>query len=355
MNTLVTPAPSAIKFDNGISHPELYIWDAWSLTRRDGTISLFTLSQPRSSFSDDGLDLQRERDVLPHHWRRFDSSDDGDSWADLGAVFTPNLDNHNAFDARSIWTGSVACIANKVYAAYTGIAQVGEDHPFLQSLGLAIENPETGYFVSLSEEPLLCPRRDYELIQSKGYYLGPKTTLGHKDGEEDQCALAWRDPELFEDDCGRVHLFWAAKAVENALPKPAIGHALLSDLSTKPTADLLPPIRLSDESNITQAEVPQLIYDKRQSTYFMMVSTTNKRCNDQTDADGDLSVKIYGTDTLSGALELKRILLTNSDKRYPGTWVQHSNGRLSFTAPYNRASSPEKIHTMPALTPIDLG
>lgn len=352
----ICPPASTELFVDGISHPDIYIWDAWAYTRPNGVISLFTLAQPRASFGPGLLDLQTQRDILPHHWRRFDSMDDGHSWSDQGPVFAPKTAAKDESDARSIWTGSVARVGDHVVAAYTGIAQRGEEFPYLQSLSLAVEDTSSGKFLAITNTPLLCPARDYILIKSHGYHLGPQHLLGHKSGEPGPCGLAWRDPALFVDLSGRIHLFWAAKACINDSPVPAIGHGIVNIIkgALRPTITLLPPISLSDADQLTQAEVPQVIYDKQRKKYFMMISTTNKRFAHQTDADGELFVKLYTCEELGHCLVLDRILLEPRDKRYPGAIIQHQDGELSFMAPFNRANSPEKIHTMPHLSRLQL-
>lgn len=192
--------------------------------------------------------------------------------------------------------------------------------------------------------------RDYDLIISARYYLGPKNDLGHHESEDDHCCFAWRDPALFEECDGKIHIFWAEKSVECGRIQTVIGHCVVEQVMANAAVRLLQPIRLSNEENITQAEVPQIIYDQAKQRYVLLCSTTGKDKTRVTVGEDNLSVNFYTAETLYGPFELCRTVLAQEDQRYPGALVQHANGCLSVAAPFNRSSSPDKIQTLPPLT-----
>ena len=68
--------PEAYKteFENGIQHPDLYLWDAWSYAE-NGLIHLYCLAIPRYTLDVMKID-PRERNNFQFHIRHFTSKND---------------------------------------------------------------------------------------------------------------------------------------------------------------------------------------------------------------------------------------------------------------------------------------
>jgi hypothetical protein len=352
------PPKSEQVFIGGIAPKDFYIWDSWSLKSGDH-LKLFTLSSPKAFFLDTQVDIQTQRDHLPHHWRLFTSEDHGKTWLDTGPVFAPRLDEPTKFDSRSIWTGSTIRYDDQVIATYTGIRQTDDEHPFIQSIGLAKWDDSKHCFVRLTDEAIICPLRDYDLIKSKGYYLSAKEDLGSVDGEEGGCILAWRDAGMVLDPNGQLHLLWSAKSSLNFKQEAVLGHGILHDPLGNPRFELLPPVFLPESQNFTQAEVPQIVYDARGGSYYLMVSTTDSQPGKSTDADVETRVEMYESSEISTGWRHLGTLIQKSDKRYPGILIsaeldQAGGVHVVFTAPFNRVNSAEIIHTIPPLESVVL-
>lgn len=339
------------QFSGGIAHPDVYIWDAWSMRKDGGDIFLYTLASPRDAYKNGDIDIQTQRDHLPHHHRLFVSGDGGHSWKDRGPSFAPSA-AQDRFDSRSIWTGSALPYQGKFLCAYTGIRRHDDAHPFIQGIGLAAS--DDGFaFTRVTEEALSCPMRDYDMIRAKGYYLGPRGDLGSGDGEEGGCILAWRDPGLQIDaKTGEVHAFWSAKSSLHSAQEPVLGHGIIHDPLGTPRLELLAPVRLPDSGEYTQAEVPQLVYNEKQPLYYMVVSTCNRSSKDQIDRDLELNARVYLSSDLNGGWERAGFIIRKKDLRYPaaitGFDAAPDGGTLHFMAPYSRASNEAVMHTMPA-------
>ncbi len=349
-SALRPPARDMI-FKGSINHPDAFIWDAWSLTK-DGTIFLYALASPRDVYKDGTIDIQTQRDHIPHHHRLFISTDQGKSWKDGGPVFAPRL-GEDKFDSRSIWTGSTVHFQGKIIGGYTGIRMTDESHPFIQSIGLSVSD-DGKIYTRLTSEPLSCPIRDYDEIRAKGYFLGERNDLGTDKGENGQNILAWRDPGLVVDPAtGLLHAFWSAKTDKTEEQEAALAHGIIHDPLTKPRLELLAPAHLPDHAEFTQAEVPQLIYSKAAKLFYMVVSTTNRTSGDQTDGDLDLAARLYSSPELGGKWTFVGKVLSKDDKRYPATIVDFvdtdKGGVLYFTAPFNRSNAEDIMHTMPPI------
>ncbi|TVQ85685.1 MAG: hypothetical protein EA357_00195 [Micavibrio sp.] len=352
-NLPLCPPPVETAFFGGIRHPSVYIWDGW-VYAEERKISLYALATPRAFYLDFGLDALRDRDHLPHHWRRFISEDGGKTWQDCGAVLLPRTGT-GLFDSRSVWTGSVLKHGGRYLAAYTGIRDTGcETQPKLQALGLAASEDGSG-FSPLSEEALLCPLRDYDAIRDAGYYLGPKETLGNDDGEEGGAILAWRDPYLVaEDGAGDtgLHMFWSAKSSLRRLQEAVIGHALIKDPFGRPQAELLPPVFLPDSEQFTQAEVPQLLRSEESGRYVMAVSATNKTADLPPEAVR-MTLHFYSAPHLDGAWTALNQYDLTAQRRYPGILFgleKQADGSTAalWNAPYDGTAPEESRYTLPA-------
>jgi len=347
---MLFPPPEESVFQNGITHPTVYIWDAWMFA--DGREwNLYTLASPRALYVDLGLDLAVFRDHLPHHWRRFVSNDAGKTWRDRGAVMKPRLET-DYFDSRSIWTGSVIEHDGRYLAAYTGIRNTGDDgRPKLQALGLAASEDKSD-FRPLMDEPLSCPLRDYEVIRDMSYYLGPRETLGNNEGEEGGAILAWRDPYLIKDKNGTIHMLWGAKSKFADRQEPVVGHGIVENLSGKPRLKLLSPIFLPDAENFTQLEVPQIRYAEKHGLYVMMISTTNKK-SQQVASECIFTLRFYVSERLNGGWRPVRIRDITAEKRYPGIFFglrEREDGKICafYNIPFGDNCAEALRHSLPA-------
>lgn len=350
---LCPPAVDTV-FIGLINHPTIYIWDAW-VWEEKGQLNLYTLASPRAFYESGDVDIQTQRDHLPHHWRQFFSTDGGLSWHDLGPVFAPRVGDADVHDSRSIWTGSVLPYQQELLATFTGIRQTTNDYPFIQSIGLAKFDKESKKFVRLSNEALTCPLRDYDLIRSKGYHLAALDQIGKDEPEEGGfCITAWRDASMVIDQQQQIHLLWSAKSSTRSPHEAVIGHGILHNPLTDPKLELLEPIYLPESQEFTQAEVPQILWVPELDHYILMVSTTNSSPQ-QAPEDFRSNVFLYLSKTIEGDWQKIDNLLTEQDHRYPGVLVsaayrpESSELVVRFTAPNDRSAAKDLIHTMPAV------
>lgn len=285
-------------FKDGIRHPLLYLWDAWSYCE-DDIIHLYCLAVNRQKKDGTVMDPS-QRNSFPFHIRHFTSRDDGKTWKDEGCFLKPRL-GEEKHDSKTIWSGSVEPLPNgKKLVAYTGLYEVDQDHNFLQNIALAISND--GFEIDrVADEPLSSPKRDWAEITNKGYYLDLPEKIGHNEGESGGPILAWRDPYVFIDMYERIHLFWGAKigAHQNAM-----AHALLeSDGDMFRIARLYPPTTLPDGTDFTQLELPKILYDAEDGLYYLIVSTCNRLFEGQSDEEVDKNVRLYRSSSIEGPWE----------------------------------------------------
>jgi hypothetical protein len=154
-------------FLNGIKHPYLYLWDAWSYCE-DETLHLYCLAVPR--FLSDGSELDpNERNNFPFHIRHFSSKDNGNSWKDEGCFLS--TDEVSKLDFKTIWSGSVKPISDgRKLVAFTGIRSIDSNRNYHQNIALGISND--GYSVqNNSKITLSSPSKDWDEIVDKGYYF----------------------------------------------------------------------------------------------------------------------------------------------------------------------------------------
>jgi len=292
------PVKHSATFKNGIRHPQLHLWDAWSYCE-GGIIHLYCLAVPR--FMEDGTKLDpADRNSYPFHMRHFSSHDDGETWKDEGCMLEPRL-GENMHDSKTIWSGSVELLRDgRKLVAYTGIYNIDEDRTFLQNIALAISNDGT-VIDQLPNEPLSCPIRDRKDILKMGYYLDPIEKLGHKDGEDGGPILAWRDPFVFVGLDSSVHMFWAAKV---GPLQSALAHALLEkDGEAYRIAKLYPPVTLPDSDKFTQLELPKVYFDQENEEFYLIVSTCNRMYEGQSDDMVDKGLRLYRSRSLDGPWE----------------------------------------------------
>lgn len=289
------PPPFPDPLVNGIRHPDLYLWDAWSFLDPDGTLHLYSLAVSRSKA--DGSPLEPgQRNSFPFHIRHFTSDDDGQRWTDRGSLLAPR-DDPAAPDALTIWSGSVEPLPDgKVLLAYTGLYDSGPEHCFVQNLILALTDGSR--VTARAEAPILCPRRDWQMITQAGYYLSDPDSLGHKDGEGGGPIMAWRDPFIFIDRDGAIHLFWSVKTNP---AEGAMGHATLRREGDSFHLDQLhPPITLPDSAQFTQFELPKLYPDPASGGYILIGSTCSRRHENQPDSEVEKMLRVYHANSLDG-------------------------------------------------------
>lgn len=296
-----TPVPprSTQIFRQGITHPELWLWDSWTVWEGD-ILHLYTLALSRQTST--GAPIHPEnRNDHPFHFRHFISEDRGGSWTDQGAVLHPDTDTDTgpkSYYSRNVWSGSATVLPDgRKLIGFTGIRAVDDEHLFLQSISLYLSG-DGHSFDMIASEPLSCPQRDYEAILSAGYYLGPKEALGSKNGEDGGPILAWRDPYTFFDAAGVLHCVWSAKVG----PKiGALAHAVLRDTKHGFVIDTLyPPITLPDSDTITQAEVPKIFYDDTDDVYYCLLSACDRLYEGQTDSEVTKTLRLYKSANLRG-------------------------------------------------------
>ncbi len=328
------PAAYKDSFENGIRHPELYLWDAWSYIE-SGTMHLYSLAIPRVDH--DGRPLQpKDRDNLPFHIRHFTSENNGKTWQDEGCFMAlePHLKQQGY---HTIWSGSVNPLSDgRKLVAITALDVVDDDHNYLQNIALAIS--DDGYEVDkVAKSPLSAPRRDWNAITNKGYYLDVPANLGSNKGEENGPILAWRDPFIFFDPDGGIHLFWGGKI------SPTEGALVRAELQENgdlfEIKELAPPVSMPDGEEFTQLEVPKVVYDKNAGLYYLMISTCNRMDESQPDSELEKEVRMYRSKGIDGPWESLGDNILGTQNLFGPTILltDFENKRLLCIAPYTDA------------------
>lgn len=294
MRVPAIPEPAPEPFHGGISHPDLYLWDAWSYAEA-GAMHLYTLAVNRRRT--DGTPLApADRNDIPFHVRHFRSTDRGESWTDQGCLIAPRSGAGLA-DSQTIWSGSIQPLQDgaKLFA-YTGLRERGKTHPFVQAIMLALSD---GFGMThRAAEPLLCPLRDHAMIVAAGYHLAAPDDVGHCAGEDGGPVLAWRDPFVLLDEQDRIHIFWSAKV---GPCEAAMGHALVTRTgNTFHLGALLPPIIMPDADCFTQFELPKIYRDAGSGLYYLIASTCNRIDEQQSDEEVDKRIRLYLSASLDG-------------------------------------------------------
>ena len=282
-------------FTNGIRHPDLHLWDAWSFVGDDDVLHLYSLAVPHAR--PDGTPITGpERNDTPFHVRHFSSGDLGRSWVDEGCLIAPRV-GQGLPDSRTIWSGSIEPLPDgRKLLAYTGLYELDAEHCFAQNIILALSD---GYEVESREnEALICPIRDWKAITDAGYYLAAPDDIGHRGGEGGGPIMAWRDPFVFIDEDDRVHLFWSAKAGPR---QGALGHGLLRrDGERFRLEKLYPPVTIPDGEDVTQLELPKIYHDARQGTYYLISATCNRIDERQPDVELSKTIRLHLSSSLDG-------------------------------------------------------
>jgi len=336
------PSPHKHTFENGIAHPLLFLWDAWSYTE-DDVMHLYCLAVSR--LKSDGKPLEpMERNDFPFHIRHFTSKDIGRTWTDEGC-FLRTSELPNEINGYTIWSGSVESLPDgKKLVAFTTLENNDPDRKFLQNIILGVS--DDGYVVDkVSDEVLSSPRRDYETITEKGYYFDTPENLGSNDGENGGAILSWRDPFIFIDDDGAVNLFWGAKVGPT---KSALVHAeLLKNGGDYEIASLYPPVVVPDGNEFTQLELPKVLHDKEKGVYYLMISTCNRLYEGQSDEEVDKGVRVYRSDAINGPWQSLGNKILSDENLFGPTVLKTDfpNNRLLCIAPYTDAADDKQSLT----------
>ena len=329
------PEPYKTKFKNGINHPELFLWDAWSYLESD-RIHLYCLAVSRKKNDGSNLDPNKRNDV-PFHIRHFTSDDNGFSWKDEGCFIDVDKDLKGKY--RTIWSGSVQPLpTGEILAAYTGIVDVDSEHRYLQTIALA--SSTNGYKLAQSQErELSSPIRDFDEIMKKGYYLDSLPDLGSNKGEENGPIMAWRDPFIFYDKTNELNLFWAAKINPT---QSALARTTLKKTEKGYTIkELFPPATVSDYLEFTQLEVPKIVWDKAKGLYYLMISACNRLYEEQPDSEITKEVRFYKAKDINGPWESMGDSILGNENLFGPTILRtdFDNNRLLCIAPYTEKST----------------
>lgn len=329
------------KFVNGINHPYLYLWDAWSYIEGN-VMHLYCLAVAR--IKPDGSKMHpNERNDFPFHIRHFTSIDNSISWKDEGCFLKP--DDVSKLNFKTIWSGSVKPMPNgKKLVAYTGLEDVDSNHCFRQNIALAIS--EDGYTVNnIDNQILSSPLRDWKSIKNKGYYLDAENNLGSNKGEEDGPILSWRDPFVFYDKDDKLNLFWASKISPRT---GAIARATL-----KPKGDffevekLHPPVTVPDIAAFTQLEVPKVVFDDLNERYYLIIASCNRLYEDQPDSEVSKEVRVYKSKHIDGPWESLGDKILGNEHLFGVSILKtdFENERFLCVAPYTEAANVDLMLT----------
>ena len=347
------PPPSAGLFRHGITHPDLWLWDAWTF-ELGGTLSLFTLALARRNSKGDAV-TPADRNDYQFHVRQFHSQDGGATWRDKGAFLSPGPAAGGVM-THNIWSGSAILSDGRLIFGFTGVRKPAQGRSFLQSICLLpvapdMAAPEPSDTIAISD-----PEMNYQEITDAGYYLGPEEALGDDKGEEGGPILAWRDPFLFARADGSIEAFWAAKISATA---PAVAHARLTRQGDAFRCELLAPITLPDGADFTQAEVPKIYRDPDGAGYLLLISTCNRLREDQPDAEVSKEMRLYRAARPEGPWRPYRgddSIIPGAEHLFGGALTSFERGANTATliAPYTEMATAEKQLTFAPPVTIDL-
>lgn len=314
-----------------------------------GGIHLYCLALSRTDH--DGSEITPgQRNEYQFHFRHFESRDDGNTWSDKGAVLHPaNIEDGN--DAGNIWSGGVLPLEDgRVLFGFTGIADKSADHPFVQSINIAIGTPEgPNIFAKRAHSH---PIRDRQKIIDAGYYLPSVEEIGHISGEADGPITAWRDPYFYKHDDGDLYAFWSAKRGPRS---PAVAWAKV-DINDDMSLELLPPIVLPDDQEYTQAEVPKITKDMATDHYYMLISACSRLDETQADEDVFKQLRLYKSKRLNGPWERyspTSSILPNMENLFGASFIgtKFEDNEMLLIAPYTeRANSDIELTFAPLQT-----
>lgn len=337
-------------FLNGIKHPYLYLWDAWSYCESE-TLHLYCLAVPRFLFDGSELD-PNERNNFPFHIRHFSSKDNGNFWSDEGCFLS--TDEVSKLNFKTIWSGSVMPLSDgRKLVAFTGIEDIDSSRNYHQSIALAISND--GYSVQdNSIETVSSPSKDWDEIVDKGYYLDRIDNLGSDLGEENGPIMSWRDPFIFYDKNGELNLFWGAKTSPRTA---ALARAtIVENDGVFKINKLYPPISVPDADNFTQLEVPKILYDKDEDLYYLLISTCNRLYENQPTNEVSKEIRVYKSQNVQGPWVALGSKILKDENLFGLTVLKadFKNNRLLCIAPYTENAEPDLRLTFPETFYINL-
>ncbi len=347
------PPPSATLFRHGINHPDVWLWDAWTVASGE-TLTLFTLALARQDKKGDPIG-PADRNDYPFHVRRFKSYDGGESWHDRGAFLTPSPGAGGVM-AHNVWSGSAIISEGRMLFGFTGVRSPAPGRSFLQTICM-LPTAQDGEAPAASGSIVISnPEADYEEIISAGYYLGPRESLGDDAGEEGGPILAWRDPFLFAAIDGSIDAFWAAKTSATA---PAVAHARLTRQGDGFHCKLLAPISLPDGDDFTQAEVPKIYRDPSGAGFLLLLSTCNRLREDQPNEEVSKEMRLYRAAKTGGPWRAYRgegSVIPGIEHLFGGAFssIERSTNAATLIAPYTEMADIKKQLTIAPSITIDL-
>jgi len=329
------PPPFDHIFENGINHPSLYLWDAWSYVEAD-RIHLYCLAI--SKLKPDGTPLQPiERNDFPFHVRHFTSENAGKNWKDEGCFLKLETWSRK-LKCYTIWSGSIEVLPDNLKLfAFTALEKVDAKLKFLQNIVLATSGD--GYTVDhIADIAVSSPHRDWKEITSSGYYLDVPEKLGSNEGECGGPILAWRDPFVFLDNDNKVNLFWGGKISPT---RSALVRAELKNNGALYKIDkLFPPVTVPDAHEFTQLELPKVLHDQEKGLYYLIISSCNRLYEGQSDKEVDKGVRIYQSNSIDGPWKALGGKILGSKNLFGPTVLKtdFKNNRLLCIAPYTDAA-----------------
>ncbi len=351
--SVATPAPSPLEFRNGISHPDLWLWDSWTCWL-EGELTLFCLALARQNSAGRPI-APGERNDYPFHIRRFISCDEGQSWRDCGVYLAAPARISGAVN-QNIWSGSATVDNGELLFGFTGLQHCASSRQFLQTLCIATA-PLDGTPPNLDDAIVLSdPMADYENIVAKGYYIAPRDMLGANAGEEGGPILAWRDPFLLPLGNGVFEVFWAAKTGPAA---PAIGHGRLRKTVDGFDLEYLDPIVPPDAHAYTQAEVPKVYYDHKRGDYYLLLSTCDRLSEEQPDDEVSKELRLFKATSTTGPwrpYSNDGSVLPELDCLFGGSFTRldFDAGQAILVAPFTEMAVPELQLTFASARQISL-
>lgn len=354
--TIPVPQPSPLVFTDGITHPDLWLWDAW--TYAEGPIlTLFTLAIARRDAAGRATTPGMRNDY-PFHIRKFVSTNKGASWSDKGAYLMPD-ERPGSATAHNVWSGSACLYGGELVFGFTGLPAAGSGRSFVQTICVATASQGEAAPLTYAGAPVSDPLRDYDAIRAAGYYLGPRETLGADSGEEGGPILAWRDPFIIPEADDTFRAFWAAKVAPDV---PAVAHARIRKVDGAFILDrLFSPILLPDAAEYTQAEVPKVYADPAGGRYFLLISTCNRRREDQPDDEVSKELRLFKAARPEGPWIPYRgdqgSVVPGVDHLFGGSleYLDFDQDTATLIAPYTEMSAPARQLTFAAPRPISLG
>ncbi len=275
-------------FGSSIVSQDWYLWDNYGYTDSKA-MHIYSQAADRS------ICTVQEQRYWSAYWRHFTSVNGGVTWCDEGPVLSACNDK-DAFDSYTIWSGSVLQRDNGlVVAAYTGLKK---GSLALQSMAIAVSGDGCKFDRVSPKRPLLSAALDYDELRSKGYYLGPRETIGDIDREADGIYLCFRDPFLFVDEQRKTHLYFGAKANKGKRIVGALGHAVFTDTEQLNSVKVLPPQFVPDADEFNLLELPNIFM--RDGMYYLLISTSKLDYVGQPDLLARKSVRIYCSESSDG-------------------------------------------------------